>query len=215
MQLKTRTGLVLVVLGLTIYGGWSWWLKTRNFAPVNVIIGSFDKPHITTQFQPNFDGLYFIEIEALKSMPLDTLHCLMGVEGDAPRCKDLAPVIDAIWSVTSNGQKIAQGNSSELHSLPPQTNMVTRVIGEFPGRAGRDYQLKVRFATDLSVLADAQPRLKVAVAGIAFTDLQSAGVLVFSIAFICELFGVVLLVVSWYGKKGRGRGVTQITICRD
>jgi hypothetical protein len=204
MQLKTKAGLALVALGLAIYGGWSWWLKTRNFVPVNVAIASSEKPNITAQFRPNFDGLYLIEIEARKSMPLDMLHCLMGVEADATRCKDFIPAIDANWSVASNGKEIAHGSSSELHSLRPESETVTRVIGDFAGRTGQDYELKVRFGQDLGALAAARPHLKVAVAGIAFTDLQSAEVLVFSVAFICELFGLVLLVVAWYGKKGQG-----------
>jgi hypothetical protein len=206
MQLKTKAGLALFVLGLAIYGGWSWWLRTRNFVPVNVTLGSFDRPHITTQFQPNFDGLYFIEIEAQKRMPLDTLHCLMGVEADATRCRDAGSAIDASWTVASDGQEIAHGDSSASHSLPPESETVTRVIGEFPGRAGDNYELKVRFTKDLGTLAAAHPQLKVTVADIARTDLQSAGVLVFSMAFICFLFGVVLLVVSWYGKRGKRRG---------
>jgi hypothetical protein len=204
MQLQTKAGLALIALGLAIYGGWSWWRKTRNFVPVDVAIGSSHKPKLTAQFRPNFDGLYFIEIEAQKNIPLDTLHCLMGVEADATRCEDLEPVIDARWSVASNGQEIAHGSSSELHSLRPGSETVTRVIGDFTGRAAEDYELQVTFARDLGALAAARPHLKVAVAGIASTDLQSAGVLVFSIAFICELFGVVLLVVGWCGKKGPG-----------
>jgi hypothetical protein len=200
-EVKARGGFALIVLGLAIYGGWSWWLKTRNFVPVDVAIGSSEKPSITVQFRPNFDGLYFVEIEAQKNIPLQTLHCLMGVEADATRCQDLVPAINASWSLVSDGQEIAHGSSNELHSSRPESNTVTLVIGDFAGRAGRDYELKVTFARDLGALTAARPQVKVAVAGIAFTDLQSAGVLVFSIAFICELFGVVLLVVSWYGKR--------------
>lgn len=204
MQLKSKVGLALLVLGLAVYGGWSWWLRTRNLVPVNLAIASSDKPNITTQFQPNFDGLYFLEIEAQKSIPLDALHCLMGVEADATRCKDLPPEIDARWSVASLGHEVTHGSSRELHSLPPETNTVTRVIGEFPGTAGREYELNVTFAKDLSALAPAHPRLKVAVADIAYTDLRSAGVLAFSIAFICGLFGVILLVAGWYGSRRDG-----------
>ncbi|HTZ46833.1 MAG TPA: hypothetical protein VMH20_04535 [Verrucomicrobiae bacterium] len=199
--MKARGGLALLVLGLAIYGAWSWWLKTRNFVPVDVAIVSPETPNVIAQFRLNFDGLYFVEIMAQKSIPLETLHCLMGVEADATRCQDLAPAIDASWSVASNGREIAHGSSNELHSLRPQSGTVTRVIGDFAGRAGREYELKVTFAKDLGALADARPRFKVAVADIAYTDLQSAGVLVFSITFICELFGAVLLVVSWYGKR--------------
>jgi hypothetical protein len=203
-RMKTKAGLALIVLGVAIFCVWRWWVNTRDFLPVNIAISAGGDRNISTQFRLNFDALYFIEIEAQKSLPLDQLHCLMGVEADAARCKGVATMIDANWSITNDGHEVAHGTSSELHSLSPESQAVNRVIGEFQGRAGHEYELRVEFAKDLSPLAAAHPRLKVVVAGIAYTDLQSAGVLVFSIGFICGLFGVILLVVGWYGKRGKG-----------
>lgn len=206
--MKVRAGAALILLGVAVYFGWNWWLKTRNFVPVDVAIASGGDQTIASDFRLNFDGLYFVEIEAAKSIPIDTLHCLMGVEADASRCKDLGPEIDASWAVTSLGHEVAHGNSNELHSLRPESDTVTRVIGEFAGRAGQTYKLKVMFAKDLGALGAAHPRMKVAVAGIAFTDLQSAGVLLFSIAFICGLFGVILVAVGWYGRRDTNHSQT-------
>ena len=39
------------------------------------------------------------------------------------------------------------------------------------------------------------------VASIVYTDLQSAGVLVFSMAFICELFGMILLAIALHAAR--------------
>ena len=61
------------------------------------------------------------------------------------------------------------------------------------------------FASDSENLAAAHPRLKVSIASIAYTDLQSASVLVFSMMFICELFGIVLLVVAYYANRKANR----------
>jgi hypothetical protein len=155
---------------------------------------------ITSALKLNFDGLYLIEIEAQKTMPLDELHCLMGVEAEAQRCKSLPSVVAATWVISSEGQDIEHGSSLEQYSAPAQTNAVARVIGEFQGRAGKNYKLQGTFAAGAGALAPARPHLKVAVASIAYTDLQSAKMLVFSTAFICALFGAILLVVAYFCK---------------
>ena len=73
---------------------------------------------------------------------------------------------------------------------------VVRVIGEFPGEVSRNYQLRVSIRADGRALDAAHPRLRVAVSSLARTDFQSADVLVFSVSFICVMFGVILLGIS-------------------
>jgi len=202
VQLTTKAGLVLVALGVGIFSAWHWWTKTRNFVPVNIPVSLAANQSITAQFKPNFDGLYLVEIDAQKTLPPDTLHCLMGLEADPARCKGLPSAIAANWILSSEGQELKRGSSVDLHSVPVESQIVTRVVGDFQGEAGRDYTLQVTFlADDGPSLAVAHPRLKVAVASIAYTDLQSAGVLVFSIAFICGLFGVILLGIALSAKR--------------
>ncbi len=167
---------------------------------MNIPVSLAANQSINAQFKPNFDGLYLVEIDAQKTLPPDTLHCLMGLEADPARCKGLPSTIDANWILSSEGQELKRGSSVELHSVPVEAQIVTRVIGDFQGEAGRDYTLQVTFLTDGPGLAVAHPRLKVAVASIVYTDLQSAGVLVFSMAFICGLFGVILLGIALSAK---------------
>jgi hypothetical protein len=198
MHLKTKTGLALIVLGIGILGAWSWWTGTRNFVPVRMPVPSAAGQSITSEFKLNFDGLYLIEIEAEKTIPLDALHCLMGVETDPEQCKWVPSVIAATWSLSSEAREIGHGSSQEQFSLPVRSNGVTRVIGEFQGKAGKSYKLQVTFAAETGGLAAAHPKLQVAVASIAYTDLESAKVLVFSTVFICVLFGVILLAVAFF-----------------
>ncbi len=202
MQLKTKFGIALLALGAGIFAAWSLWTKTRSFVPVDVPISLAAGQTITSEFKPNFDGLYFIEIEAEKTIPLDTLHCLMGVEADAVHCKDIPSAIGAAWILSSNGRELIRGSSLELHSAPAQSGAIARVIGEFQGKAGQRYKLQVTFTTDGRNLAEAHPRLKVGVASIAYEDIQAASVLVFSTTFICVLFGVVLLSIAYFAKRG-------------
>jgi hypothetical protein len=201
VQLKTKVGLALVVLGIAIFAAWNWWTKTRNFVPVSMPVSLVAGQSLSSEFKLNFDGLYLIEIEAQKTIPLDTLHCLMGVQADPVQCKNVASAIAATWILSNGAQNIGRGSSVELHSAPVESTTVSRVIGEFQGKAGKDYNLQVAFTADGASLAAAHPRLKVAVASIVYTDLQSAGVLVFSMVFICVLFGAILLAVAFYAKR--------------
>lgn len=203
MQLKTKVGLALVAFGIGIFGAWDLWTKTRDFVPVSVPISLAAGQSISSSFKLNFDGLYLIEIEAEKLIPPDALGCLMGVEADARLCRDILPAIGAAWTLSSNGRELRRGSTTELHLAPVHADGVVRVIGEFQGQAGQEYKLQVTFTTDGSALTASHPRLKVGIASIAYTDLQSAGVLVFSTTFICVLFGVVMLSIAGFAKRGK------------
>jgi hypothetical protein len=201
VELTTKAGLALVALGIGVFAVWKWWTDTRHFVPVNLPMPLTAGESISSQFRLNYDGLYLIEITAEPSIPLDTLHCLMGVDADAVRCEDCPPAIAARWILSSNGQEVRRGSSREAHSAPAETRTIARVVGEFPGKAGQNYDLQVTFTANAGGLAATHPRLRVAVASIAYTDLESAGVLVFSAAFICVLFGGILLGIACFARR--------------
>jgi hypothetical protein len=201
MQLKTKAGIALVVVGIAISGVWSWWTKSRTLAPVSLPVPLVSGQSIASEFKLNFDGLYLVAIETDKTIPLDELHCLMGVDRDPQKCKSMPSVIVASWVLFSDGRDVAHGSSLQQYSSALKTNGVARVMGEFQGKAGQHYRLQVTFAAGAGGLALAHPRLNVAVASIAYTDLQSASMLVFSTVFICELFGVILLGIAYFARK--------------
>jgi hypothetical protein len=207
VQLKAKAGLALVAIGIGVFASWKWWSSTRNLVPVNLPMPLTAGERVTASFKLNYDGLYLIEITAEPRLPPEALRCLLGVEADAVRCKDAPSPIAADWIVSSDDHGLRRGNSNELHSGPAQSQTVTRVIGEFPGRAGETYNLQVNFAGNAQRLATTNPRVRLAVASMAYTDLESAGVLVLAAAFVCVMFGAVLLSVAWFAKT---RGLTKI-----
>jgi hypothetical protein len=111
----------------------------------------------------------------------------------------------ANWVLSTPGQEVRRGSSDDPHSAPAAGNSISREIGEFHGASGRHYILIVTFTRDASALAAAHPRLKVAVSGIARSDLEAAGVLAFSASFICILFGLTLLGVALASSTSPGR----------
>jgi hypothetical protein len=201
VQPKTTAGLLLIVLAAGIFCCWSWWVRTRSLVPVSIPIPLAANQSITSAFKLNFDSLYLIEIEARKAIPLDELHCLMGLEADAHRCGSMPPVIAATWVLAGEEQNVARGSSLERYSAPTEADNMVRVIGEFQGRAGKNYELTVTFGKAADALAAARPKLRVEAASIARTDLQSASVLVLSTVIICVLFGVILLSVAYFTRS--------------
>ena len=192
-----------MVLGVGVFAGWRLWTSTRNFVPLDVPIALRAGETLTHEFRLNLDGLYLIEITAEPTLPPETLRCLMGAQADAAKCAGLAPAIAADWTVFRSGQQIRSGNSSEAHTAPApdDSRTVVRVIGEFPGEAGRDYRLQITTTADGSQLEPAHPRLCVVVSNLARTDFQSASVLVFSITFICVMFGAILLGIARFASR--------------
>jgi hypothetical protein len=181
MRLATKSGIALIVLSIGILGWWSWWKNTRNFVPVNMPISLAAGQDLTAQFKLNFDALYLIEIEAPKS--------------------ELAN-IEPNWILTSRGRQIKAGSTKDFTAMSGESATPIREIGEFHGRAGEDYTLQVSPASNGDGASSiANMRLKVAVASIAYTDLQSAAVLVFSMAFICLLFGMILLAIAFHASR--------------
>jgi hypothetical protein len=198
MQLKTKGGLALVACGMFIFSGWRLWSKTRRFVPLDVPISWNAGQNIASEFTLNFDGVYLIEIAADQSVPMDILQCLMGAQTDPSKCRDVPAAVSGNWMLFRRGQPIASGSIQEPRSAPVRANGVARVIGEFQGKSGPQYRLQILFTADGRQLAPAHPHLRVTIASMAYTDLQSQAVLVFSAAFICVLFGIILLATAGY-----------------
>jgi hypothetical protein len=202
--MKTKAGIALVLLGAFVFVAWDVWTETRIKVPLDVPITLRAGETVTQEFHLNLDGLYLIEIQAQPTLPPDTLDCLMGIGGGDARCDKIVPAIVATWILWRNGREVQRGTSAEVHTAPAElADGPVRVIGEFAGDAGGSYRLGLTTFSDGRSLEPAHPRLRVAVSSLARTDFQSAGVLVFSISFICVLFGAVLLGVTVFAPKTR------------
>src|SRR5215469_3927086 len=196
MQLRTKFGLGLVALGISIAAAWILWNRTRNFIPVDQPVSPLAGQSVASNFTPNFDGLYLIQVEAQPAIPPEQLRCLLGVDADPRACGPVEPALGANWVLSTPGQEVRRGSTDEPHSAPAAGNTISREIGEFHGASGHHYTLIVTFTRDAAALAAAHPRLKVAISGIARSGLEAAGVLAFSASFICILFGLTLLGIA-------------------
>lgn len=197
MPLKTKAGIALVLLGIAVFCAWKAWTGTRNETPLDVPMDLIPGETISKNFRLNLDGLYLIEIAAADARAA----CLIGGSPNPSECTAIAPVIDMDWTVLREGQDWRRGTSAERHAAPVNAQGAVRVIGEFPGESGRDYQLRVSLHGDGRRLDPAHPYLRVTLSSIARSDFQSASVLAFSISFICVLFGTILLGISLFTRR--------------
>lgn len=188
MQMNMKFGIGLMMLGVGVWAAWRGW--TRKVDPVDVAVVLAAGQSVNENLKLNYDGLYLIEIAAENRETSQAQLGGIGVE----------------WSLWSCGHEVKKGSTAESHSAQAQSGGVARVIGEFAGRAGQSYQLQLKFTTDARELQAAEPRLKVVVSGLARENLQAASLLVFSMVFICEMFGILLVGVGlWRRRAGSGR----------
>ena len=201
VQKVTKFGLSLVLLGFAVFAAWKAWTATRNETPLDVPITLRSGETIAKAVRLNLDGLYRIEIAAHSGAPGSKVPCLMGVSANSSECAGMAPVMSADWVLSCDGREVRRGSSKDPHMQPADERSAVRVIGEFPGESGRTYQLQVSINSDGENLDQALPRLRVAVSSLTRTDFQSASVLVFSVSFICVMFGVMLLGISLISRS--------------
>jgi hypothetical protein len=183
--MKMKFGIGLMALGVAVCAAWSGWTRTRKMHPVDMPVMVGEGRETTESFKLNYDGLYLIEVAAEKTAAANAQIGTLGAE----------------WSLWSCGQEVKRGSTAEAHSAPAKSGGLARVIGEFAGRAGQNYELRVKFTSDAQGLQAANPTLKVLVSGLARENLQAASVLVFSMMFICEMFGMILVGVSLAVRK--------------
>jgi hypothetical protein len=198
---RKKTGLAgftLIFLGIGAYGTSVAWLKTRTMAPVNIPI-SMAIGHVRTrEFKVNVNMPYTIDIEVQKTIPIQTLNCLLGTRvvgssGTFEDCPDQPPVIRASWLLTSDGQTVAKGSSDDHRYGDWMKDSVSRELGNFQSQSGRRYVLDVNLLADGSALALGNPRLKVKADPDPFWAPPFLSFVLFGVMIVLVLIGSILV----------------------
>src|SRR3974390_671682 len=182
--MKMKIGIGLMARGAGVGTAWAGWTRRRWMDPVDEPISVAAGQSLKQSFRLNYDGLYLIELTVDPSGSGDKEAAETGAE----------------WVLRGGTREIARGVAPEGVGGPDESKSFTRVIGQFLGQARKEYSLEIKFSRDMRSLQGAKPRLKVMVSGLAKENLDAASVLLFSIVFICELFGLILVGVGISGK---------------
>ena len=111
------------------------------------------------------NGDYGIMILVKRKLPPYVIDCLLGVKFSSrePDCgKD--PVLQANWTLSSEGQIVEQGSSNDYGKGEGggwASDSVSRIIGAFRGNKGKKYILEVNFTKDGRALDVTVPHLVV------------------------------------------------------
>ena len=201
-------GVIFLVVGIGAYGTWVLWLTTRTLRPVNIPV-SMAIGHVRTrEFKLNLSAPYTIQIEVQKTIPFDTLNCLLGMA--MPRssstalgeCPDRPSVVKASWVLTSDGQTVARGSSDDDRLGGWMNDSISRELGSFQGQRGRGYVLDVSVLADGSALDLGKPRLTVDVAATLYEAYAVWGWILFLAMAFLVVIGITLMIVSWMRSRG-------------
>jgi hypothetical protein len=213
-QRAKRAGLILVTAGIALYGTWVLWLGTRTERPVDIpmlmAVGHVRVP----EFKLNLTAPFTIMINVQKTIPFETLNCLLGTASarastDIGDCPDRPSVVKASWVLTSDGQTVARGSSEEYRSGAWMNDSISRELGDFQGQRGRRYVLDVDVLTDGSALAPGNPRLKVEVHPMVYEGHAVLSVFFFLATGVLELTGIALLFVA--SRKKPRENASELT----
>lgn len=152
--------------------------------------------HRTTAFRVNTNRFYWIEIVAKKTIPFDTLNCLLGTSSNAEKPCKQPPVVKANWTLSSNEAMVAQGTSDSDSDGIWSNDNIARVIGGIQAQSGRDYILDVNFLEDGTALSSADPHLKIEVPSFDYEDYAFASAFLILICTALALLGSILIGAS-------------------
>ena len=118
----------------------------------------------TSEFKVK-NGTYGIMIWVKRKLPPNVIDCMLGIKFSSrePDCGK-NPVLQANWTLWSEGQIVTQGSASDSdyeNGGGWASDSVSRIIGAFRGEKGKKYILEVNFTKDGTVLDVTDPHLVV------------------------------------------------------
>jgi hypothetical protein len=199
-------GVVVIVIGLALYGGWLFWSETRTWIPVSMPV-SLKAGHVRTrEFKVNLKSVYIVEIEVERKIAYETLNCLLGVgHSHSGGCENTPSVVNVSWVLSSEGAVVALGSTIESKGGSSTNNTISRQIGSFQSEKGRRYTLDINVLADGSSLAGGNPRLIVGVHPMYYESVAFAGISVLLVTVILIVIGTIMLVASTLRERRRSR----------
>jgi hypothetical protein len=206
----TWAGITLIAVAAIALGGWAAWLPVPINKPIDMPIATAAGHIRTPTFKVNVSRLYTIELVTKKTIPFDTLNCLLGMSNDPFKKCARPSVVKAAWVVTSGRDIVAQGTSDGDQGGAWAQDDIARELGSFRSKSGHSYQVDVDFVTDAAALSPTDPHLKVEVS----TDYYEGDMWIsFFLTPLCgaiAFIGVLLLVTSAIRLSLRRKTPTSI-----
>jgi hypothetical protein len=154
-------GAILVFAPASVFMCWYAWPQTRTtrpvYFPVSLTLGEVR----SSDFKTNLSGQYTLTVEAKKTIPFETLNCLLGVSTFTERKCDHVSVVRTEWILVDGGKVIQQGTSDTDDAGSWSQETIERELGTFPLQSGHSYTLHIQSLADGRSLAPTDPHLKI------------------------------------------------------
>jgi len=155
------TGAILVVAPASVFLSWYARLQTRSTRPVYLPVSLTTGEVKSSDFKTNLSGQYTLTVEAKKTIPFETLNCLLGVSTlSEPKC-DHVSAVKARWMLTDSGKAIHQGTSDTDDVGTWSQDTIERELGTFWLQSGHSYTIRTQSLIDGGSLAPTDPHLKI------------------------------------------------------
>src|SRR5215475_8590571 len=157
---KVWIGIGLILIGVTIFGGWRWWMSTRTWVPLEIPI-SLAKGHVRSpEFKINVDGGFWVWVEVEAQAEDAALWCWIGYESEYCQ-KNNVHEMRASWTLSESGRILAQGDANRYRGVFYPFPYRARGIGSFEARAGGHYVVNVDIPEDFSRFDALHPKLAI------------------------------------------------------
>jgi hypothetical protein len=188
-----RAAIAFVLGGVALYAGSQYWLATRNLVPLDIPI-SLSRGHITTpEFSINLDAVYYIDIGVPRTPSIGNLECLMW------GCDKTPAILKVQWTLSSAGHVELSVSSDYMSGSTDSMGTVGRMVGGFRTDNGR-HRLDIDVLSDLSMLNEGKPRLKVQAGGDAYRRL---GALHNDLPILSGMLASIGVVLLWLSTRER------------
>ena len=190
-----RHGLIILAIGIVIYGGLLAWLLPRKDILIDMPISLAPGHFVSQPFTPNVASHYILQIEYRRAFSQSKMNCLLGLSGaDAggypDGCGSNRMLVNASWKLLSDNKTVvATGQSRPDEGGGWAKDTIDQQIGDFPLADGKSYTLSVDITSDGSRLNIAKPRLQLEISPLDYKG-------EFAIAQLVGPFGLLFLVVG-------------------
>lgn len=158
MPKRAWIGLGLMLAGACICGGWSAWMATRTWVPLDMPL-SLGRGHVRSpEFKINVDAGFWVYIEVGTKPDPDGVACLVGYASDYCR-KNNVRELRASWTLSDSGRVVARGSTDTYTGVRGGMLSKARGLGEFVVPKGDHYVLDVDLRDDNGVFNAGHPSL--------------------------------------------------------
>ena len=190
-----RWGTALALAGAALYGATVLHSASIHWKLLALPLSLAPDTLTSPSFRIDLSTTYEIGIAASKTIPFDSLNCLLGIESLFPeRCGGVPGVIDVAWEVTGADQgPVAGAAGPDGHGDGSWSkDEIERRIGSFHASRGSRCRVRLRINRDARVLERTHPKLVVSVNSSTVESAYFRDFISGSVAALLVLAGAVL-----------------------